>query len=152
MKSKQLIPKKYVGNLAVDDRGSVKFVNDFDFAKVKRFYQVENHNTRIIRAFHGHLKEAKYVYVSKGSIILCAVPLTDPLHSSKISKVERFILSADQPCVLYVPAGFANGFKVLEKGSIVLFFSTASLKETQGDDYRYPFDYWGTEIWQTENR
>ena len=32
-----------VGDLAVDDRGEVGFVNDFDFAGVKRFYTVRNH-------------------------------------------------------------------------------------------------------------
>ena len=32
------------GDVAVDDRGEVGFVNDFDFAGVKRFYAVRNHS------------------------------------------------------------------------------------------------------------
>ncbi|MFW9818371.1 MAG: NAD-dependent epimerase/dehydratase family protein, partial [Candidatus Thorarchaeota archaeon] len=61
------------GGVSVDDRGSLNFANDFNFYGVKRFYQVQNFNLSTIRAFHGHLNEAKYVYVSKGSAIVAAV-------------------------------------------------------------------------------
>ena len=40
----------FIGGQAVDDRGTVSFVNDFDFNNVKRFYQVENHRRGFIRA------------------------------------------------------------------------------------------------------
>ena len=36
-------PKLIAGNIGIDDRGEVGFVNDFDFAGVKRFYTVRNH-------------------------------------------------------------------------------------------------------------
>ena len=49
------------GGLAVDDRGIVSFVNDFDFAGVKRFYMVSNHKAGFVRAWHAHKHEAKYV-------------------------------------------------------------------------------------------
>ena len=47
----------YIGGIAVDDRGQLRFVNDFNFANVKRFYQVENHRQGFIRAWHGHKKK-----------------------------------------------------------------------------------------------
>ena len=46
--------KIYQGGISVDDRGSVRFVNEFQFQNVKRFYQVENHKSGFIRAWHGH--------------------------------------------------------------------------------------------------
>ena len=49
------------GGIAVDDRGQLSFVNDFDFKDVKRFYMVENHEKGFIRAWHGHKKDVKYV-------------------------------------------------------------------------------------------
>jgi dTDP-4-dehydrorhamnose 3,5-epimerase len=52
------------GNIAIDDRGSLRFINDFNFEGVKRFYQVQNHCKNFIRAWHGHIKEAKYVYLA----------------------------------------------------------------------------------------
>ena len=148
MKDLQIIP----GGIAVDDRGCLSFANDFNFYGVKRFYQVQNFSTSTIRAFHGHLKEAKYVFVAKGSAIVAAVKLDNIKSPSKNQKVNRFILSDKNPQVLLIPPKYANGFKPLEEDTRILFFSTSSLEESKGDDYRFPVDYWGKEVWQVENR
>jgi nucleoside-diphosphate-sugar epimerase/dTDP-4-dehydrorhamnose 3,5-epimerase-like enzyme len=148
MKDLRLIP----GGVAVDDRGCLNFANDFNFYGVKRFYQVQNFSTSTIRAFHGHLKEAKYVYVAKGSAIVAAVELSDVKSPSKNKKVNRFILSDKKPQVLFIPPKYANGFRPLEEDTRILFFSTSSLEESKGDDYRFPVDYWGKEVWEVENR
>lgn len=139
-------PRVLEGGYAKDKRGSVRFVNDFDFKGIKRFYHIENATTKIIRAFHGHMKEAKYVYVSKGKILFCAVRLTDKIHPSKRTKVHKFILSSDGPSMVHVPPGYANGFKSLTKDASVLFFSTASIKASKKDDYRFDEYYWG-DVW-----
>jgi dTDP-4-dehydrorhamnose 3,5-epimerase-like enzyme len=139
-------PQIIAGNTSKDARGAVKFFNDFTFKEVKRFYEVK-HTGKIPRAFHGHIKEAKYVYVESGSILFCVVRLDDNVNPSKKNKVKKFILSADDPKILYVPPGYANGFKPLEKNTKVLFFSTATLEQSKNDDFRLPFDYWGKKIW-----
>ena len=144
----RLIP----GGVAVDDRGCLAFANDFNFYGVKRFYQVQNFSTSTIRAFHGHLKEAKYVFVAKGSAIVATVELDDIKAPSKNQKVNRFILSDKKPQVLFIPPNYANGFRPLEEDTRILFFSTSSLEESKGDDYRFPVDYWGKEVWEVENR
>jgi dTDP-4-dehydrorhamnose 3,5-epimerase-like enzyme len=138
------------GNMSSDKRGSVKFFNDFKLEGVKRFYQVENSVEEPIRAFHGHINEAKYVYVVQGSVLLCAVYLDDKLNPSKSNKVERFYLSEEKPEIIYIPPSYANGFKSLKEGSRVIFFSTSSLEQSLKDDYRFPFDYWGEEVWEYE--
>lgn len=140
------------GDSSFDDRGVVKFINDFNFKNVKRFYQVTNHNTKIIRAFHAHKKEQKYVYVAKGTILLCLAPIVNFSSPSKKTKVRRIILSDKKPQIVYVPEGYANGFRSLEKDSVVIFYSTSTLIQSQKDDYRYPHDYWGKSIWKTKNR
>ncbi|MFX1386349.1 MAG: dTDP-4-dehydrorhamnose 3,5-epimerase family protein, partial [Promethearchaeota archaeon] len=140
------------GGIAVDDRGTLNFANDFNFYGVKRFYQVQNFNTSTIRAFHGHMNEAKYVYIPKGSAIVAAVELDDIKSPSKNQKVNRFILSDKNPQVLFIPPRYANGFKPLEEDTRIVFFSTSSLEESKGDDYRFPVDYWGKEVWEVENR
>lgn len=136
------------GGIAVDDRGSVRFVNDFDFKGVKRFYQVENNTKRPIRGFHGHMKEAKYVYVLTGSILLAAVTIDNFKKPSKKQSIKKIVLSAKKPQILYIPPGYAHGYKALEKNTKIIFFSTLSLSQSQKDDFRYPFDYWGKEIWE----
>ncbi len=138
------------GGLAVDDRGQVGFVNDFDFAGVKRFYTVSNHRKNFVRAWHAHRREAKYVTVLRGAALIGAVAIDNWDHPAKDAKVARYVLSANKPAVLFIPAGFANGFMSLTDDALVVFFSTSSLDESLGDDVRYEARYW--DIWQAEER
>ena len=144
------------GGAAFDDRGCVRFVNDFNFKGVKRFYQVENHSAGFIRAWHGHKKEAKYVYVAKGSAIIGAIRMPTMLNGTEIKssaaspRPQKFILNANKPQVLYIPEGYANGAKTLEEGTIIQYFSTSSLDESLGDDIRFAHDKW--DIWKSEYR
>jgi len=132
-----------VGDKAVDDRGTVTFVNDFDFSNVKRFYQVENHTVNFIRAWHGHKKEGKYEYVAKGTALIGVVNL-------ETEQVQKFILSSKSPRVLWIPPNHANGFMNLEEDTIIQFFSTSALEQSLKDDIRFPWDKWN--IWNIEYR
>lgn len=143
------------GAVATDDRGSVRFVNDFNFNGVKRFYQVQNHSQGFIRAWHAHKKEAKYVYVAKGSALVGAVPLEHMLKvkagaAIETNKVFKTTISSNSPKIIYIPAGYANGFKSLEDGTIIQFFSTSSLEDSLGDDIRFEYDL--VNIWKEDYR
>lgn len=132
-------PYLFEGGLAVDDRGTVSFVNAFEFKDVKRFYMVENHEKGFIRAWHGHKKEGKYIYVVNGSALIGAVPLdadTYPSQDCAVEGMEKFVLSARKPQVLYIPPGYYNGFMTLEESTKVMFFSTSTLDDSLGDDIR----------------
>jgi dTDP-4-dehydrorhamnose 3,5-epimerase-like enzyme len=142
--------KLYTGDLAVDDRGEVGFVNDFDFAGVKRFYTVKNHRQGFVRAWHAHRREAKYVMAVEGAALIGAVKIDDWDHPPPDTPVSRYVLSAVKPRVLYIPAGYANGFMSLTDGLRLIFFSTSTLAESQGDDFRYAARYW--DIWTVEER
>jgi dTDP-4-dehydrorhamnose 3,5-epimerase len=131
------------GGISVDDRGSVKFVNDFNFEGVKRFYQVENHRRGFIRAWHGHKKEGKYVYVVNGSALVGVVNM-------ETENISKFILSDKSPKVLWIPPGYYNGFKSLEENTKIIFFSTSTLEESLGDDIRQDHDKWN--IWEEDYR
>lgn len=125
----------YKGDMAVDDRGKVSFVNDFDFKDVKRFYVVENHSKGFVRAWHGHKKEGKYAFVVNGAIKLGWVDMETEVEASRV-------LSTDKPEIQYIPPGFYNGFKTLTDDAKIIFFSTVTLDEAKDDDYRKPADYW----------
>jgi len=134
------------GALAVDDRGALAFVNGFSLEGVKRFYVVSNHEAGFVRAWHGHKKEAKHVFVSSGEAIVAAVKIDDWDKPSKDLPIHRFVLSSRKPAILFIPAGYANGFRTLTPGAQVMFFSSASLQDSQGDDYRFDarrWDPWG---------
>lgn len=123
----------YNGQQFIDDRGILRFVNDFDFKNVRRFYQVQNHNKGFIRAWHGHKIEEKYVYVAKGTIWLGIIDMEN-------NSIEKYILSDKDPKILHIPSGKYNGFQTLEDDTIVIFFSTSSINETKNDDIRLPYE------------
>lgn len=122
------------GDMAVDNRGSVSFVNDFDFKGVKRFYVVENSGGEF-RGWHGHLKESKYVYVSSGLALVGVAGL-------ETDEAQFFVMGESKPQILRIPPGYANGFKSLEKGTKVIFYSDKTLEQSKKDDYRYPPNHW----------
>lgn len=144
------------GDLFTDDRGTISFINDFNPTNcgVKRFYTIKDHSIGKIRAWHGHVKEAKYVYVPSGTALIGIVPMeyiseTDQYILHK-DKVEKHILSSTKPKILYIPPLYANGFKSLEQGTIITFYSTSSLEESKNDDIR--FNWLDVDIWGENHR
>jgi dTDP-4-dehydrorhamnose 3,5-epimerase-like enzyme len=138
------------GDVAVDDRGEVSFVNDFDFSGVKRFYMIRNHRQWYVRAWHGHRREAKYLLAVSGAALIGAVKIDNWEKPSKELEVGRYVLSAQKPAVLYIPAGHANGVMSLTEDARVIVFSTATLDEGKNDDVRFDARYW--DIWNVVER
>ncbi len=138
------------GKLFVDDRGEVGCVNDFDMRQVRRFYTVANHKAGFIRAWHAHKKESKYVTVTSGSAIIAAVKIDNWSQPSQDLDIHRFVLSAATPAVIFIPKGYANGFKTLTVDTKVMFFSIATLEQSRNDDFRFDAYYWNP--WQIVER
>ncbi len=144
-------PTLIEGGIAKDERGSLVFVNGFNMEDIKRFYMVENSSLEVIRAWHGHAKEGKYVFVASGSALLAAVFLDDLKEPNKENEIYRHVLTSEKPSIFYIPGGYANGFRSLEPGTKVIFFSTSTLEESKNDDFRFPPDYWGVDIWEVKD-
>lgn len=142
-------PKIINGNIYVDDRGYLVYSNDFDMSRIKRFYAVENINTNVVRAFHGHRKEEKYVLVISGTALFVIAKMEE---NNKLVNPQRFVLSARSPKILYIPSGYSNGFKSLEDKTKIIFFSTLDINESRNDDYRDKWNVFGEKIWEVENR
>ena len=143
-------PKLFVGEVSIDDRGEVAFVNQFNFAGVKRFYTVTNHSQGVIRAWHGHKREAKFVTVVQGAAVVGAVSINDWEKPDKNAAIFRHVLSAHRPAILFVPPGYCNGFMSLTPEAKLMFFSTSTLEESREDDIRFHARYW--DIWHVEER
>lgn len=138
------------GAIRVDDRGSVSFVNDFNFEGVKRSYLVQNHSLGFVRAWHAHKKEAKYVWCTSGAALVAAVQIDNWEKPSPGLPVEKFVLSSATPSILYIPNGYANGFMSLSADCQLMFFSTSSLEESKDDDFRFEARLWNP--WTIEER
>jgi len=144
------IPQLINGKLAIDDRGEVGFVNDFSFTGVKRFYTVTNHRSGFVRAWHAHKREAKYVTIVLGAMLVCCVAIDNWEQPSPDLPIQRFVVSDKSPAVLYIPAGYANGFMSLTNQAKAIFFSTATLDESMDDDIR--FDAYTWDPWSAKER
>lgn len=135
-------PKLIDGGVSIDDRGQVGFINGFSLDGIKRFYWVSNHRENFVRAWHAHKNEAKYVTVVEGEALIGAVKIDNWTQPSKDCKMWRFVLSSRKPSILYIPAGFANGFMNLTGNAKLLFFSTSDIEQSKNDDYRFDARYW----------
>lgn len=143
-------PQKILGGRFVDDRGFLKALVFPEGFVPKRLYSVNNWSTHFIRAWHGHLKESKLIYMTKGAGLVAAVLLSDPFHPDKSAEVFRFSLDSESHNAIYIPAGFANGLMSLTSEAEFTVLSSSTLEESKADDFRFPFDYWNA--WEIEKR
>ena len=130
------------GNIHNDHRGIIRFVNDFDFEKIKRFYAITHPETNIIRAWQGHKLETKYFYVTKGSFLLNWIEIDNWETPSKDLSINTHTLTDTQSEILIIPPGHVNGFKALQPDSIMMVFSDMLLEDSKEDDYRFPAEMW----------
>lgn len=126
----------------LDTRGAVKFVNDFDFKGIKRFYQIVHPEISVIRAWQGHKVEHKYFYVAQGSFVIATVCIDDFQHPSTTLQARETILTDEVPAVMCVPSGFANGIKALLPNSILMVYSNLTLQESEKDRYTFDSTLW----------
>ncbi len=145
------MPEILRGGVAVDDRGTLSYLNVAPLANYVRMYLVENFTTDTIRAFHGHKLEEKAALVVSGSAIVVVAKL-DANGGLEAESDERHVLSARIPALLRIPAGYANGFRALEPNTKILFFSSTTIEQAKTDDYRFTWDYFGKEVWEVASR
>ena len=135
-------PKIIQGGIYVDERGTLRFVNDFLMHDVVRFYIIRHNNTELIRAWQAHKQERKYFYVLKGKFVVAYLKLDKFDNPDMSLKPEYTVLSEQESKVLAIPEGYANGLKALEPDAEIMVFSNLSVEESQKDDFRFPAEWW----------
>ena len=130
------------GGVFKDDRGVLKFFNDFDMTLVKRFYIAEHLDDTVIRAWQGHLYEQKWFYVTEGSFKVVLVEPDDWASPSVNLPYKEFFLNSKNNEILNIPAGVATGFQALEGSSKLMIFSDVKLADSTNDDYRFEKNLW----------
>lgn len=130
------------GGRHVDERGSVSFVNGFDFKGVDRFYWVQARHANVPRGWVGHQREHKWFIAIRGEVLVAAVRLDQWDCPRRDLPVERFTLAAANPQVLHVPPGHATASVHLNPEAILVIFSSGSLEDAHSDDFRFPVEHW----------
>lgn len=129
------------GGIAEDHRGSIRFVNDFDMAAVKRFYIIENKDTETIRGWRAHRIEQRWFYVLAGAFSMKSVRIDNWDEPSSALPVEETIMRSEDQRVVHVPVGYGTAFQALAPGSRLLVFADHGIDHAKHDDYTYPADY-----------
>lgn len=130
------------GNLFSDNRGSLSFLNEFSLKPIVRFYEITPKDTTIIRAWQAHKKESKWFYCTQGSFIVNLIKLDSFESPSNNLSTFTYKLNASNPQVLFIPGGYANGFKAQSENSKLMVFSDFDLEASKLDDYRFDAHKW----------
>lgn len=129
---------------ATDDRGAfVKCFHDttlkeagIDFQLKESYFSVSHKN--VIRGMHFQLpphQHAKIVYCPQGAILDVIVDLrkNSPTYGSSHSE----ILSSENHHALYIPEGFAHGFKSLTEGAITAYLVSSEYHKDSDTGLRW---------------
>jgi dTDP-4-dehydrorhamnose 3,5-epimerase-like enzyme len=135
-------PKLILGGNYKDNRGQLEFFNEFDMSPIKRVYFTTHFTTDVIRAWQGHTIESRWFLCVTGSFLIKLVAIDDWENPSNDLKVHEYILSTHNQEILYIPSGFANGFKALEEHSKLMVLSDYSLNEIENDQVRFDQNKW----------
>lgn len=129
------IPKikvlKFPINAFSDERGihvkpfyknSLEAINeDMRFGEVKEIFFTRS-KRNVIRGMHFTMSPNnlnKIIFVVEGEILDVCIELNSDVLISK--KTITNLLSADKPQILFVPHGFAHGYKVLSKYAVIMY-------------------------------
>jgi len=137
-----MIPKIIQGGNFSDHRGTISYVNDFDFKGIERFYIISNSDENPIRAWQGHKLDSKNFYCLNGSFKIHFIKIDNWENPSQDLVIETVMVSESDSKIVHVPAGYANAIESLETNSKLISFSTLPLVNVKEDDVRYPSDYW----------
>lgn len=144
------------GGKSCDDRGYTTYFNNFNPTElgIKRLYIVENFDTEVVRAWHAHWYENKWVTCISGAAIIGIAEIYGNIthgHDPRGMSCTKYVLTAESPKFIFLPAGQANGAKALTNDTKLLYFSDKTLEESIGDDYRISYDF-SPQFWKRENR
>lgn len=133
---------KYLkGGVSSDFRGKIKYVNEFDMKKVKRFYIINNSEIEIVRGWRAHRIECRWFYPIVGSFKIFLVKIDNWTLPNPHLNIEELLLDSKENKVLFIPSGYGVAFQMLENNSEVLVFADHYLEHSSKDDFIFPLDY-----------
>jgi dTDP-4-dehydrorhamnose 3,5-epimerase len=135
-------PKIIEGGFFEDNRGEMRFVNEFKFTDIVRFYFIKHIKTDIIRAWQGHRYEQKYFYPISGSFVIAWVKIDNFEKPSPDLIPDYHIVTSKKSELIYIPKGYANGIRALTPNSELMIFSDTEVEQSVKDKIRYNSSLW----------
>ncbi|WP_396601132.1 dTDP-4-dehydrorhamnose 3,5-epimerase family protein [Algibacter sp. R77976] len=131
-----------LGDSFSDDRGILSFCNNFSLKPIVRFYEIAPKDIINIRAWQAHKEESKWFYCTKGAFTVNLVKIDSFENPSDDLEIYTYELNEEKSQILYIPGGYANGFKAKLNNSKLMVFSDFNLNDSKEDDYRFETNKW----------
>jgi len=135
------------GNFTKVFQDSVFLKNNLDFQLKESYYSFSHQN--VIRGMHFQLPPAqhiKIVFCPKGSILDTILDLRK--ESTTYGKSYSTVLSSTNNKALFIPEGFAHGFKSLENDSMTYYLVSSEYQQEK--DTGIKWDSFGMD-WEIKN-
>ena len=130
------------GEIFADHRGQLASLNNFRFDEVNRVYFLTHPDSSVVRGWNGHKTEKKFFCCVKGAFALAVVKVDDFDQPTAELPAEVYTLQSSESKIIAVAPGHANAMKALEAGSVMAVFSSRTLEEAAGDNYKFPAGMW----------
>ena len=129
------------GGISLDNRGQIRYVNEFDMSSIKRFYIIQNSDTELIRGWRAHRIEDRWFYVISGSFEINIVQIDNWDQPSVDLSILKYNISAEELQLIHLPAGYGTAIRALDKNSELLVFANYGLEHASSDNSTWPLDY-----------
>ncbi|MEG0928131.1 MULTISPECIES: WxcM-like domain-containing protein [Chryseobacterium] len=133
------------GNKFKDERGVIKFNNDFDASAVKRIYTIENSNIDFIRGWQGHAIEQRWFACTQGCFRIAVIYVDNFENPSPDLEIKYYDLNADTLDFLHIEPGGITAIKAIEENSKLLVLADHGLGEIK-DEYRFPLNHFNINL------
>lgn len=130
------------GGNYTDLRGQLEFFNKFNMSSIKRMYFTTHCDTKVIRAWQGHIVESRWFRCVNGGFNVKLVEIDNWENPSNDLKVLEYELTAEKQEILYIPNGYVNGFKALKEDSKLMIMSNYGFNEIENDQIRFDQNKW----------
>ncbi|GGJ35376.1 dTDP-4-dehydrorhamnose 3,5-epimerase family protein [Deinococcus roseus] len=103
-----------------------------------------------VNAFHIHVKEEQNEIwcVIQGQLTIWIVDCRQ--GSATFGVKRKLVLSGEQPTMVHIPSGVAHGYQASEQGAILLYTMDAQFNLADPNEGRFPWDYFGEDLWQED--
>jgi dTDP-4-dehydrorhamnose 3,5-epimerase-like enzyme len=133
-------PDLILGSCFRDPRGHLYYNNDFDFAKIKRIYFIENSSLDEKRGWQGHRIEQRWYSAVQGSFKIQLILVDNWDKPSLNLPILEYIIESQTLDILHIPPGFISNIQSLEQKSKLIVLADYYFGEIN-DEFRYPMDY-----------
>lgn len=131
-----MLPKLISGNVHNDQRGSLKYNNNFDATAIKRMYLIENENTQIKRGWQGHKIEQRWFTAVSGTFKISLLEIDNWENPLKNLQPIVFEIASETLNILHIPAGFVTCIQALQANAKLLVMANYNLGEIN-DEYKF---------------